>query len=434
MIVPLFSRRATRVATMRLSILAAISLCSANLRAQTMQPTGLTNPADGPSPSPTNDLVQPGPPVSESVRRLHYTLSLDVSEIYDDNITLAPTGEIDDYYTRISPAISVGFGDTLGRQENFLELNYQPNILFFADNTNFNTVEHIGHIAAQYRFSRLAVGASQDVQIVETGGPQLSTLSGTFVNGVNIDTGGRRKINTYTTHVNASYDLSAKTYVTLAGDYSLVDYPGGFTDSQRLTGNFFFNYIYSDKLNFGIGGSAGKDLLAQGSGNESFEQANVRASYVLTGKLTANGSGGVEIRQARGGNDSVAPVFDLAIDYAPSDGASLSLQANRKTLNSAGFAGQDYASTQFQITAQQRFFQRVFLAGSGGYQNLDYFNVPVGTPSREDNYYFVQPAIDVRITNFWYAGAFFGYRNNESNFFTFGFEDKHAGVHTTLKF
>jgi hypothetical protein len=421
-----------------LLVLALSSALPGTANGQTMQPTNLAAPApasEQPEPAPSSSSGQPGPAVSESVRRLQYTLSLNVGEIYDNNITLAPTNEMDDAYTRIAPAISVGFGDTLGRAENFFELNYQAAILLFVKETQFNDVNHVGHLAGQYHFSRLTIGASQDIELVQTGDSQLPGLGGTFVNGVNLDTGGRRKIDTYTSHATASYDLTGKMFLSSGADYAIVNYPSGFNDSKRLTGNLFLNYNYSERIVVGFGGTGGRDFLQQGIGDETSEQANVRASYTLTGKLTASGSAGVEFRQYDSGSgDSVSPVFDLTMSYTPGDSTSFSLQASRRTLNSAGLVGQDYNSTQVQLSVQQRMLQRIFFSVTGGYQNLDYVNAPAGTPARQDNYYFVQPAMDVRITRFWFAGVFFGYRNNDSNVFTSEFRDEQAGVHTTLRF
>src|SRR5438876_1292873 len=70
-----------------------------------------------------------GAPVSESVRRFHYGLTIQVAEIYDNNLMLAPNNRIHDFYTRIGPALTLAFGDTVERQENFLELYYEPDFL-----------------------------------------------------------------------------------------------------------------------------------------------------------------------------------------------------------------------------------------------------------------------------------------------------------------
>jgi len=377
-----------------------------------------------------------GAPVSESVRRFHYELTIQVAEIYDDNVTLASNNRVHDFYTRIGPALTLGFGDTIVREENFLELYYEPDFLIFADHSNFDAVQQVAHLAGQYHFSRLTVGVVENIQLAETGDSQLPGFTGTIVHGVNIDTGGRRRINTYATHLSAAYELTGKTFLSSAGDYALINYPSGLTDSQRISGNLFLNYQYSPKLVVAAGGTGGRDVLNQANSNQNFEQANLRASYNPTDKLSASGLVGLEFRQFdTGSHDSVTPVLDLSASYKPFDGTSISIDASRGTQTSAALLGQDYTSTQFQATAKQRLLQRVVLSFTAGYQNLDYFGAFTQTvASREDNYYFIQPAIDIRITNFWFAGAFFVHRENTSTFSNFGFNDTQVGIRTALKF
>ena len=418
-----------------ISLVFALSATAQTLQRSTLSAQGLD--AVGQSLQAQRDAqALIGGPVSENVRRFHYELTIDVAEIYDDNLTLASNNRIHDFYTRIGPALTLGFGDTIVREENFVELYYEPDFLIFADHSNFDAVEHVAHLAGQYRFSRLTVGVVENIQLAETGDSQLPGYTGTIVNGVNIDTGGRRRINTYATHLVAAYDLTGKTSLSAAGDYTLINYPGGLTNSHRISGNLFLNYQYSPKLVVGVGGTAGRDVLDQANSNQIFEQANLRASYSPTEKLSTSGVVGLEFRQFdTGSHNSVTPVFDLSATYKPFDGTSISIDANRGTQTSAVLLGQDYTSTQVQVTAQQRLLQRFGLSLTAGYQNLGYTDALThAVASREDNYYFIQPTIDVRITRFWFAGAFLVYRENTSTFSNFGFNDMQVGIRTALKF
>ena len=418
-----------------ISLFFALSATAQTLQRSTLSPQGLD--AVGQSLQAQRDsqaLI--GGPVSEDVRRFHYELTIQVAEIYDDNLTLASNNRLHDFYTRIGPALTLGFGDTIAREENFLELFYEPDFLIFAGHSNFDAVQHVAYLAGQYRFSRLTLGVAENILLAETGDAQLPGFTGTIVNGVNIDTGGRRRINTYTTHLSAAYGLTGKTYLSAAGDYTLIDYPGGLTNSRRISGNLFLNYQYGAKLVVGLGGTAGRDVLDQANSDQTFEQANILASYDVTGKISASALAGLEFRQFdTGSRESVTPVFDLSASYKPFDGTSISIEASRGIQTSAGLLGQDYTSTQLQVTAKQRLLQRFILSFTGGYQNLDYFGALTHmVASREDNYYFIQPAIDARITNFWFAGAFLVYRQNTSTFSNFGFNDTQVGIRTALKF
>ena len=384
----------------------------------------------------TADQALTGAPVSENVRRLHYELTLQLSEIYDSNISLVPNNAVDDFYTRIGAVLTLGFGDTVVREENFLELFYEPELLLFADHSDFDSVQHFFYLAVQYRFSRLTLGLAQRIELADTGDPQLPGFSGTIVNGVNIDTGGRRRINIYTTHLSATYELSGKTYLSSAGDYELYDYSQGLTNSHKISGDIFLNYRYSPKLVAGLGVTAGRNLLTEPDSDQTFEQANLRATYSPTGKISASVLAGVEFRQFdNGSGDYVSPVFDLNASYTPFDGTNITVDASRGTQNSASTPDQDYVSTQIQLTARQRLLQRVVVSLMTGYQNLDYFAAsPHTRATRGDDYYYIEPSIDIRITNFWYAGAFFVYRQNNSNFSDFSFDDKQVGIRSALKF
>jgi hypothetical protein len=384
----------------------------------------------------TADQALTGAPVSENVRRLHYELTLQLSEIYDSNISLVPNNAVDDFYTRIGAVLTLGFGDTVVREENFLELFYEPELLLFADHSDFDSVQHFFYLAVQYRFSRLTLGLAQRIELADTGDPQLPGFSGTIVNGVNIDTGGRRRINIYTTHLSATYELSGKTYLSSAGDYELYDYSQGLTNSHKISGDIFLNYRYSPKLAAGLGVTAGRNLLTEPDSDQTFEQANLRATYSPTGKISASVLAGVEFRQFdNGSGDYVSPVFDLNASYTPFDGTNITVDASRGTQNSASTPDQDYVSTQIQLTARQRLLQRVVVSLMTGYQNLDYFAAsPHTRATRGDDYYYIEPSIDIRITNFWYAGAFFVYRQNNSNFSDFSFDDKQVGIRSALKF
>src|SRR4029077_7181641 len=154
----------------------------------------------------------------------------------------------------------------------------------------------------------------------ETGDSQLPGFTGTIVHGVNIDTGGRSRINTYATHLSAAYELTGKTFLSSAGDYTLINYSSGLTDSQRISGNLFLNYQYSPKLVVAAGGTGGRDVVNQANSNQNLDQANLRTSYNPKGKHSASGLGGLEFRQFdTGSHHSVTPVLDLSASYKPFD-------------------------------------------------------------------------------------------------------------------
>ena len=150
-----------------------------------------------------------------------------------------------------------------------------------------------------------------------------------------------------------------------------------------------------------------------------------------------NFSGGVEFRQFENNSRSeyISPVFEVGANYQPFDGTSVTLSGSRRTYNSGVLAGQDFAGTTITVGLQQRLLQRFRVGVSGGYQNSDYFSTVTGVmANRQDNYYFIEPSLDLPITRFWTVGGYYLHRQNDSSFHIFNFDDNQVGFRTVLTF
>ena len=381
-------------------------------------------------------VLTEGEPVSPEYRRSQYHLTLDVRGAYDDNITLSSQDQISDYSVRVDPGLFLGFGDLEPGGANFLHLDYNPDFVFFLDHSEFNAYQQAVTLGAQSTLSRLTLSLSGNFEYLK-GFDFSRTLASTggFVDSVNLDVRGRPETVDVRAQAGASYDLGGKTSVSAGVQTSITNYTNAIS-SQSLSAGLFINYAYSPKLTFGIGGTGGRQFVDQPDADETFEQANFRASYNLTGKLSASGSVGVEFRQYDSGQNSyVTPVFDLGLIYTPFDGSALSISGSRRIAPSGSATGQDFDSTQFTISGSQRFLQRFFLRLTGGYENLTYVAATPGVSSpRVDNYYFIIPAIDVKITRFWYAGGFYQRRKDNSSLSSFSFDENQAGIRLTFTF
>lgn len=357
--------------------------------------------------------------------------------VYDDNINLERGKSTGDFYFTIEPGITVGFGDIVTRDENYLRLEYTPSIFLFAQNSNNDAVQHVVHAEAQYRLSKLTLGLSQDVQLLNGTDLNQSTGTGSSINQVNLDVSGRTRVNIFVTRLTASYNVSEKTGVSAALENSRSDY-NRLISSDTVSGNIFVNYTYSPKIVVGVGASGGYLFSESGNTDQNYEQANVRVSYQLTGKLSTNGSAGLELRQFQGANASgtnFSPVFELAVIYQPFDATTLTLSATRRILSSAVLDGQDYTTTGVTISGRQRFYQRFFVGLTLGYEHSSYFNTIKGSgASREDDYVFVQPTFDLDITRYWSAGLFYLHRENSTSQSSFSFRDNQFGLRTTFTF
>jgi hypothetical protein len=366
-------------------------------------------------------------------RRFHYSLRLNIRGVYDDNIFLSHTNRVSDYYFAIEPMLTVGFGDIEGRGENYLRLDYMPSVILFVDHSDQNAVEHLILLEGQYRFSRLTLNLSQEVAILD--GANLNSTLDTTGLLANLDVSGRTRLNLFITRLRANYDLTGKLFLNGEFDASIYDYRD-FISSQIVSWGLYVNYNVTPKLTVGVGGTFGLDFVEDPNVDQTFEQANFRINYQATGKLGLSASAGVEVRQFDNHrSDHVSPVFELGALYRPFDGTTITLTAGRRILNSGFFADQDFATTYVVGRVQQRLLRRVYLGVAVGYENSDYFATSSGvSATREDDYYFVEPSVDVLITRFLSVGAYYLHREDCSNLNFFSFYDNQVGVRATFRF
>jgi hypothetical protein len=370
-------------------------------------------------------------PVNENFRRFRYNLGVTVREVYDDNINISSFQRISDTYTVIEPGIHLGFGDSAGGF-NYLTFDYIASAYFFAEQTQRNTVEHLIRLAAQHDFGRLVLGLSQDVSIL--GGTSISSLSNTTGVQANTDVGAASRVNIYNTTLNGTYDLTGKLFLSGQASYVISDYET-LISSQVASANLYINYVYSPKLVIGLGATGGLNSTDGSTSDETFEQMNVRANYIVSGKISLTISGGLEFRQFGGGGDSISPVFEIAGSYHPFENTVITIAGSRRTVSSASLAGQDYSETTMSLTFSQRLFSRVNFSLGVGYTNSDYLSATTGaSTARNDDYFYIEPSLDVDITRYWSIGVYYLYREDSSTLALFSFYDNQFGVRTSLTF
>jgi hypothetical protein len=186
------------------------------------------------------------------------------------------------------------------------------------------------------------------------------------------------------------------------------------SNEARLQG--YVNYNLTPKVTLGLGGNLGLTTVESG-GDQTSEEASLRATYVATEKLTLTANGGVEFRQFdNGSGDTVTPVFGLDAAWAIREGTSLTLTARRRIFSSAILVDQNYTDTGFSATIQQRMTDRFTLSLSAGYDNLVYTSAGQGVnASREDGFFYVRPSIQCHIVSWCSVGLFYEYSENLSN-------------------
>jgi hypothetical protein len=366
-------------------------------------------------------------------RRFHFKLQLNIRGVYDDNIFISHTNRVSDYYFAIEPMITVGVGDIEGRSANFLRLDYMPSIILFVDHDDQDAVQHLVLLEGQYRFSRLTLSLSQEVAILD--GTNINSTLDTTGLIANLDVSGPTRLNLFNTHLKANYDLTGKLF--LSGEFNawVYDYPNNIS-SWMVSWGAYINYIVTGKVTIGVGGTFGLNFVEDPNVDQTFEQANFRISYQVTGKLGLSASAGIEFRQFDNHRDDyISPVFELGALYHPFDGTNITLAAGRRILNSGFFANQDFATTYVVGRVQQRLLRRIYLGLAVGYENSDYFATTAGVNApRNDDYWFIEPSVDVLITRWLSIGAYYLHREDCSNIDFFSFYDNQVGVRATFRF
>ena len=375
---------------------------------------------------------------------------------YDNNIFLEPANARSDLYFTIQPTVSLGLGGGVAASgsDNYIRLNYSPQVLLYVDHSELDTVQHFFALTGAYHFPRITLTGSLGVEILDStdvGNPHpFNDSSGATnlgnvqpgdpidnnpVSSVNLDTGQRTRENLYTAALDANYYVSDKVSYDLSGQFSDSDY-ATLLSSITLSGSGFFNYSPTGKTTLGLGVTAGYVFADRPTPNQSFEQGNLRLSYAPSPKLLVAGQLGLELRQSTAQkNSEVTPIFDLNVSYTPFDGTSITLEGNRQVLTSAVLGGEDYTLTGLTISASQRFFQRFYFRLSVGYTNTDYRAETNGAEAaRSDDYFFIQPGLDFSVRDNLTIGGFYSYRASTSTESNRNFTDDQVGGRFSLLF
>jgi hypothetical protein len=379
--------------------------------------------------------VFPGgePVYSAEPRRFHYVLRLTVRGVWDDNIFISHTNKVSDYYFAIEPQITLGVGDIAGHNTSYLRLDYMPSAILFVDHSDEDAFNQYIHLEGGYSSGRLTLSLAEDIAILQSA--NLNSFFDTTGLWANTDASAPTRMNIFYTRLRANYDLTGKMFLQAEFDSPTYFYPNNISD-YTISGGLYLYYNWLPKLSVGIGGTFGYTWVDDPSTNQTFEQINLRLNYEVTGKLTLYASGGVEFRQFDGNRDTYdSPVFELGVLYNPFSGTYISLAAGRRIYPSGYVEDQDFGAAYIAARFQQRLFHRVHLGLGVGYEHSNYFSTDRDfSTGRDDDYWFIEPSLDVLITRWLSAGVYYLHRENSSNDDLFSWEDNQVGVRATVRF
>ena len=379
-----------------------------------------------------NIAVGEGPPSGEP-RRFHYGLQMTVRGVWDDNIFISNTNRVSDYYFAIEPQLTLGIGDIMGRSRSYLRLDYMPSAILFVNHSDEDAFNQLIHLEGGYDFGRLRLSLFQDVALLQSA--NLNSIIDTTGLWANLDASAPTRLNIFNTRVRADYDLTGKLFLQGEFDSYTYFYPNNISD-YTVSGGLYLYYNWLPKLSVGVGGTFGYNWVDDPTTNQTFEQVNARMNYQATSKLALYASAGVEFRQFDGNRSTyTTPVFEVGLEHHPFEGTTFTLAAGRRMYNSGFLANQNFANTYVVGRFQQRLFRRVYLGLGAGYENSNYYATTnnVSAP-RDDDYWFVEPSLDVLITRWLSAGVYYLHREDSSNIDFFSFDDNQVGVRATVRF
>jgi uncharacterized protein (PEP-CTERM system associated) len=128
-------------------------------------------------------------------------------------------------------------------------------------------------------------------------------------------------------------------------------------------------------------------------------------------------------------------VFLVGANYRPTETTILGLQAYRRQQPSITVADENYITTGFQLSVQQKIWQRLSAGLNVGYDFTTYEPSSASSSTdREDDYFFIAPSLNYNFNPQWDAGIYFTYRQNDSNTDGYGYEGFQAGFRTGYRF
>jgi hypothetical protein len=310
-----------------------------------------------------------------------------------DNLDRGSNG----FYGSLSPAFAVTLGEpATGR---LLNMEYTGSLTFGAEDGERVRYDQSLAGGGTLSFTKLTLGF----------GVNLSQLTGS-----DRDFGGQDVDRVLLgLSLNASYTYSEKTNFSTSLSVPIRLFSQG-DSSGGVSGAGFINYVYSPLTTIGVGVKIGM-VEVERNDTQVYEQLLMRLTYVATGKLTFSGTGGVEFRDT-GATEEVSPVFGLGLAWAIREGTTLSLNGERRILNSAAQSGANYTDTSVSVSAAQRLGQYLQLTATMGYENAEYMSAAKGvSTNRSDHQVISQGALSYHFRDRWILTGIISYSKNFSN-------------------
>jgi hypothetical protein len=361
-----------------------------------------------------------------------YAVHLTIRGAYDDNIGLTHTNRLDDFFVQIQPSLMLAIGDVV-KQENFLAARYAPSFYRYDDHSEFDSDQHQVRVIGGIKSGDLIVRLIQDVAILDN--VVLAASSG---ERSALGTDGRTDLDIYSTRLSANYNMTPRDFLFTELKMSRYDYAQPLVNSALYATDLYLNHGFSQQLVLGAGVEGGFDEVGFPTPDQTLVQANGHLNFTPSNQFALDVIAGVEFRNFENISRQTysTPVFTISATFLPWESTRIIFGATRQVYNSAAKTAQDYVDTNLSGTIRVRACKQLYLIVLGGYEHVDYLNTidSQPLPTLRDDYWYVQPSVDLLLTRFWSIGGYYLRRQNSGSISTVGFYSNEYGVRTSIKF
>lgn len=355
-------------------------------------------------------------------------LGLRYQGLYDNNILLAPNNQQGDFEHIIAPRLSLSLGDAglgyttladtaleipIQQKPNFLELDYNPQFLFFQHYRQYNAFEQQLKLNAQYVLARTIL--RQSLSYNDSTDPDREIQ-------------GRLSRQVFASDTDATYQASERIAYELDATALVRNFEQEINSDEgrlRFTPRYAVNPDWTVSVSV-----AGGELFPEQGTSQVYEQAMLGTQNQIGTDLNVYLSAGADFREPENtGQVQTTPLFTAFIRYAPSTETQVVISAIRQIFSSSDVVDQDFTSSRVTVTATQRLWQTYNVDLEVGYENADYYQFGKQTSApRSDNYPTAKVEFSYARFEDLQAGIFYQVRRNFSNDPSSSFSDQQVGV------
>lgn len=361
------------------------------------------------------------PPVVDDTveKRGGWELGAVISAAYDDNIFLSSDAPEADMVYRLAPSVAYTKGDAKNGEGFFIKGGYRPTLVLYSSNGSENRVDHqaIAALGWQGKATRLTYeGAVQKL------------------GDATADTGRQTDRIEFENEIRAAWIASEKVTLELAGGQRQVDYADPvFFDTDQVYAETAVRYAYSPKTELGLIYQIGR-FKVDGTGPQDTQQLTGRIQWQPREKIRVDIEAGAEHRNFDNGS-STNPVLQGRIEWKPRKETDIYVSAYMRQEASAFFAGQNYEVHGVMAGVSQRLGNDWTVKLEGGLEKNTYEQVSgSGGGNREDQIWFVRPALVRRLGEKSDISLFYRVSENKSTDTSFGYDQQMIGLEFNHKF